>query len=409
MPHYRFESRVLASMSGPVAGVDEAGRGPLAGPVIAASVILERKRIPKGLDDSKKLTPARREALYAEIMDCAVVGVGEASVDEIDLLNIRQATHLAMARAVSALATAPTFALVDGNDAPALACPCETLVGGDGRSVSIAAASIVAKVTRDRLMAELHERHPGYGWNTNMGYSTEGHLAALNRLGPCAHHRRSFAPIHKMLWSKNPPDFKCKHLIPQRLLTATRRRITLPLWTTRAGTWRASSSWARRRRNLRRKPIALGEAVDRVLEDDCVEVMRALPEGCADLIFADPPYNLMLEGELRRPDNSKVDAVDDGWDQIGSFADYDRFTRDWLTRRPPHPQADRRAVGDRLLSQHLPRRHHPAGPWLLDPERRGVAQDQPDAELPRPALHQCARNADLGYARQEAEALHFQL
>jgi len=206
MPDYRFEARLLAKTPGPIAGIDEAGRGPLAGPVIAAAVILEKKRIPKGLDDSKKLTAARREALYAQIMACAIVGVGEASVDEIDLLNIRQATHLAMARAVSALSPAAAFALVDGNDAPALACPCETLVGGDGRSVSIAAASIVAKVTRDRLMAELHEVHPGYGWNTNMGYGTEAHMAALNRLGPCAHHRRSFAPIHKMLWPGHPPD-----------------------------------------------------------------------------------------------------------------------------------------------------------------------------------------------------------
>ena len=199
MPDYRFETRLLARTPGLIAGVDEAGRGPLAGPVIAAAVILERKRIPKGLDDSKKLTPARREALFAQIMDCAAVGIGEASVDEIDLLNIRQATHLAMARAVSALSPAPKFALVDGNDAPALACPCETLIGGDGRSVSIAAASIVAKVTRDRLMTKLHEVHPGYGWDTNMGYGTEAHLAALNRLGPCAHHRRSFGPVHKML------------------------------------------------------------------------------------------------------------------------------------------------------------------------------------------------------------------
>lgn len=199
MPDYRYESRLLAKMSGPIAGVDEAGRGPLAGPVFAAAVILDRRRIPEGLDDSKKLSPARREALYAQIMDCTVVGLGEASVDEIDLLNIRQATHLAMARAISALARASAFALVDGNDPPALACPCETLVGGDGLSVSIAAASIVAKVTRDRLMLGLHETRPEYGWNTNMGYGTEAHLAALQRFGPCVHHRRSFAPVHKML------------------------------------------------------------------------------------------------------------------------------------------------------------------------------------------------------------------
>ena len=139
-------------------------------------------------------------------MACAVVGIGEASVDEIDLVNIRQATHHAMARAVRALTLAAQFALVDGNDAPALPCPCDTLVGGDGRSVSIAAASIIAKVTRDRAMAALHQEHPFYGWLTNKGYGTEEHVAALNRLGPCHHHRRSFAPVHHMLRPGNPRD-----------------------------------------------------------------------------------------------------------------------------------------------------------------------------------------------------------
>src|SRR5271170_3061585 len=171
MPHYIFESRILSKTGGPVAGVDEAGRGPLAGPVVAAAVIFERKRIPRGLDDSKQMTEDAREQAYAGIMEMALaVGVGEASVDEIDLVNIRQATHLAMARAVRALALAPVFALVDGNDAPALPCPCDTLVGGDGRSVSIAAASIIAKVTRDRMMAALHAEFPNYGWLRNKGY-----------------------------------------------------------------------------------------------------------------------------------------------------------------------------------------------------------------------------------------------
>ena len=200
MPHYIFESRALKTMAGPICGVDEAGRGPLAGPVVAAAVIFERKRIPKGLNDSKQLTPDGREELYPRILEMALaVGVGEASVDEIDLVNIRQATHLAMARAVRALATAPMFALVDGNDAPALPCPCDTIVDGDARSVSIAAASIIAKVTRDRMMVALHEEHPGYGWFTNKGYGTEEHLTALNRLGPCPHHRRSFAPVYRLL------------------------------------------------------------------------------------------------------------------------------------------------------------------------------------------------------------------
>ena len=208
MPHYIFEKRVLEKMAGPVAGVDEAGRGPLAGPVVAAAVIFpERKRIPKGLNDSKQMPAEAREEKFAAIMACgAIVGVGEATVDEIDLINIRQATHQAMARAVRALGIAAAFALVDGNDAPALPCPCDTIIDGDARSLSIAAASIVAKVTRDRVMRELHREFPGYGWHTNKGYGTEEHLEALSRLGPCRHHRRSFAPVHNILWPLDPVD-----------------------------------------------------------------------------------------------------------------------------------------------------------------------------------------------------------
>jgi len=206
MPHYIYEARWLKTIAGPIAGVDEAGRGPLAGPVVAAAVILDRKRIPKGLNDSKQMSAEAREEAYIRIMECAAVGVGEASVDEIDLVNIRQATHLAMARAVRALSVSPAFALVDGNDPPALPCRCDTLVEGDAKSVSIAAASIIAKVTRDRMMRTLHEEHPGYGWFTNKGYATEEHLEALNRLGPCRHHRRSFAPVYQMLRPVNPED-----------------------------------------------------------------------------------------------------------------------------------------------------------------------------------------------------------
>jgi len=207
MPHYIYEARWLKTIEGPIAGVDEAGRGPLAGPVVAAAVILDRKRIPKGLNDSKQMTAEAREEAYVRILEGAVAwGVGEASVDEIDLVNIRQATHLAMARAVRALPTAANFALVDGNDAPALPCRCETLVDGDAKSVSIAAASIIAKVTRDRMMRALHEQFPGYGWFTNKGYSTEEHLKALNSLGPCVHHRRSFAPVYQMLCPVSPED-----------------------------------------------------------------------------------------------------------------------------------------------------------------------------------------------------------
>ena len=200
MPHYIYESRVLKTIAGPVCGVDEAGRGPLAGPVVAAAVILDRKRMPKGLNDSKQLSEEVREELYPQIMEMAVaVGVGEASVGEIDLVNIRQATHLAMARAVRALAVTAEFALVDGNDAPALPCRCDTLVDGDARSLSIAAASIIAKVTRDRMMVKLHEDHPGYNWLSNKGYGTREHFVGLKAHGVTVHHRRSFGPIHAIL------------------------------------------------------------------------------------------------------------------------------------------------------------------------------------------------------------------
>jgi ribonuclease HII len=204
MPHYIYESRLLKTMAGPICGVDEVGRGPLAGPVVAAAVILDRKRIPRGLNDSKLLSEEDREALYPRIMEMAVaVGVGEASVGEIDMINIRQATHLAMARAVRALAVAAEFALVDGNDPPPLPCRCDTLVGGDGRSVSIAAASIIAKVTRDRMMIALHDEHPGYNWRSNKGYGTPEHYAGLKVHGVTLHHRRSFSPIHNLLTGHN--------------------------------------------------------------------------------------------------------------------------------------------------------------------------------------------------------------
>lgn len=207
MPHYIYELRLLKTMPGPIAGIDEVGRGPLAGPVVAAAVIFERGRIPKEIDNSKQMTAEAREEVYVRIVETAVAfGIGEASVEEIDLVNIRQATHLAMARAVRAMAVAPMFALVDGNDAPALPCPCDTLIDGDARSVSIAAASIIAKVTRDRMMRALHDEHPGYGWITNMGYGTEEHLRGLDRHGVCVHHRRSFAPVRRILYPEMPAE-----------------------------------------------------------------------------------------------------------------------------------------------------------------------------------------------------------
>jgi ribonuclease HII len=216
MPHYIFESRLLKTMAGPICGVDEVGRGPLAGPVVAAAVILDRKRIPKGLNDSKQLSEEDREELYPRIMEMAVaVGVGEASVDEIDLINIRQATHMAMARAVRALPVAAEFALVDGNDPPPLPCRCDTVVGGDGRSVSIAAASIIAKVTRDRMMVALHDQHPGYNWRSNKGYGTPEHYVGLKTHGVTVHHRRSFAPIYHILYGDESGDSIVNALIPQ--------------------------------------------------------------------------------------------------------------------------------------------------------------------------------------------------
>lgn len=178
-----------------VCGIDEVGRGPLAGPVVAAAVILDPAAIPCGIDDSKRLTAARREALAQAILASAEVGIGHADVGEIDRLNILQATFLAMTRAFAALARPVALALVDGNRLPALPCPARAVVGGDGLSLSIAAASIVAKVTRDRLMAELALSHPGYGWERNAGYPTAEHLAALARLGVTPHHRTSYAPV----------------------------------------------------------------------------------------------------------------------------------------------------------------------------------------------------------------------
>lgn len=181
-----------------VAGLDEVGRGPLAGPVVAAAVVLDPKRMPEGLADSKALTPARRAALFSTILATARVGVASVSAPEIDRLNIRQASLLAMCRALAALPCEPDFAIVDGNDPPALPCDVETVVKGDAKVASIAAASIVAKVVRDRLMARQALIYPGFGFAENAGYGTPAHLAALSREGPCPLHRRSFAPVRNL-------------------------------------------------------------------------------------------------------------------------------------------------------------------------------------------------------------------
>jgi ribonuclease HII len=183
-----------------VAGVDEVGRGPLCGPVVTAAVILDPARPIAGLNDSKKLSEARRERLFDEIRDKALAWcIGRAEVEEIDRLNILQATFLAMQRAVEGLSIQPRLALIDGNRCPKLLVPSAPVVGGDARVPAIAAASILAKVSRDREMAELDARYPGYGMAGHKGYPTPAHLEALRRLGPTPIHRRSFAPVRALL------------------------------------------------------------------------------------------------------------------------------------------------------------------------------------------------------------------
>ena len=196
LPDYVFETQ----LGGCVAGVDEVGRGPLAGPVTAAAVILDATRIPMGLNDSKVLRPHVRAELWGQIVESALVSVAHASVAEIDRMNILRASHLAMVRAVAGLSHVPDHLLIDGNMIPdGLEIPATAIVRGDGRSVSIAAASIVAKICRDRIMVDLAQQHPGYRWETNKGYGTKQHIAALQNLGVTPHHRRSFKPVHNML------------------------------------------------------------------------------------------------------------------------------------------------------------------------------------------------------------------
>lgn len=184
-----------------IAGVDEVGRGPLAGPVTAAAVRLLPGRVPPGLADSKMLTAKRRDALFEVIISMAEVSIAHASVEEIDELNILRASHLAMVRALQGLPTAPDYALIDGNLLPRdMPCAGQAIVKGDALSLSIAAASIVAKVTRDRIMVGLAQQYPGYGWDRNAGYPTKEHQLALLNLGVTPHHRRSFKPVHNILY-----------------------------------------------------------------------------------------------------------------------------------------------------------------------------------------------------------------
>ncbi|TNF18542.1 MAG: ribonuclease HII [Rhodobacteraceae bacterium] len=205
-PDFSFETEARARGFARIAGVDEVGRGPLAGPVVAAAVILDPAAIPEGLNDSKKLSETRRNALLARIEATAQVGLGAASVAEIDRHNILRASHIAMCRAIDALPLRPDFLLIDGNLIPRdLALPARAIVKGDSRSVSIAAASIVAKIRRDCVMRDLAQHFPGYGWDRNAGYPTKSHKDALRNLGVTPHHRRSFKPVHNILYQEENP------------------------------------------------------------------------------------------------------------------------------------------------------------------------------------------------------------
>jgi ribonuclease HII len=200
-PDDSYERAATAQGATRVVGTDEVGRGPLAGPVVAAAVWLDPDNIPEGLNDSKKLTAKRREALYDQIMAVADVSIGACTVEEIDTHNILRASHIAMTRAVEGLSQAADHVLVDGNMIPKeLTIRAEALVKGDSKSVSIAAASIIAKTWRDRLMVDLAAQYPGYGWEKNSGYPVKAHLEALQTLGVTPAHRRSFKPVHKILY-----------------------------------------------------------------------------------------------------------------------------------------------------------------------------------------------------------------
>ncbi|WP_407491893.1 ribonuclease HII [Pseudooceanicola sp. MF1-13] len=199
-PDYSFETELRDRGVMRIAGVDEVGRGPLAGPVTAAAVVLDPARIPEGLNDSKKLSEKKRVALLAELEACAEISVAHASVEEIDELNILRASHLAMERAVAGLSVPPDHCLIDGNMIPrGLTIPATTVVKGDARSVSISAASIAAKIARDTIMRDLEQQFPGYGWAQNAGYPSKSHISALQALGVTPHHRKSFKPVHNIL------------------------------------------------------------------------------------------------------------------------------------------------------------------------------------------------------------------
>lgn len=200
-PDFDMEQAAMAKGLLCVAGVDEVGRGPLAGPVTAAAVVLDPARIPDGLNDSKQLSIKKRIYLAELLEDCAEVSVAHASVEEIEQHNILRASHIAMRRALAGLAHPPDHVLIDGSMIPhGLNISAQPVVKGDTRCLSISAASIVAKICRDKLMVDLAQQHPGYGWETNMGYGSKSHMSALQNLGPTPHHRRTFKPVHNMLY-----------------------------------------------------------------------------------------------------------------------------------------------------------------------------------------------------------------
>jgi ribonuclease HII len=207
----------------PLAGVDEAGCAPLAGPVVAAAVVLDREKFPRGIDDSKKLNLESREAIYAKLMRQARCGVGICTVEEIDSLNIYWARMLAMIRAVEALGFEPAMVLVDGNRCPKWERPSVAIVAGDAKCRSIAAASIVAKVTRDRIMAQYAEAHPGYGWEHNRGYPTPDHRRSLRELGPTPLHRRTFGLVREVLAAAAQPDMFAEIAVASPLSHTTSR------------------------------------------------------------------------------------------------------------------------------------------------------------------------------------------
>ncbi len=198
-PSFQYETLALAKFGGLVAGVDEAGRGPWAGPVVASAVILNPDNYPDGLNDSKKLSAKTRDDLFDQIMETAEVGIGTATVARIDKMNILHASLWAMSEAIKKLSVEPKVALIDGNKSPKTTCETITIVKGDSYSLSIAAASIIAKVTRDRMMEKLAKKHPHYSWEKNKGYGTKAHIEGIEEHGITKHHRTSFKPVKAVI------------------------------------------------------------------------------------------------------------------------------------------------------------------------------------------------------------------